>query len=328
MADRIDRLRLVCAAAGLEPVGEPRQALSWSNDAWLLDDRRRGAVVLRIGWRGDVDRLEREAVVSAHLPAGVRRPEVLAHGRAAGGDLSLTWSLSRRLAGEVLATAWASLDASARRSAIAELARMLRELHRWRPPDEVVARLRARPALRLDRVDAIVGSDGNLLPVGRALAVASLGVPGIDAGLLAAAVAAIEDLRHLDPPVDDAHRHGVVHGDLHLHNLWVDGSGALTIMDFEWVRLAPPVLELLRLCDSADEDALAGRDRHPAVLRWIAACYPELFEADQLVPRLRLQSLTYAIRDLVTSPEERLVTVARLRRLVDGAWPAPGTLPV
>jgi len=158
MADRIDRLRLVCAAAGLEPVGEPRQALSWSNDAWL-----------------------------------------------------------------------------------------------------VVARLRARPALRLDRVDAIVGADANLLPVGRALALSSPGVPGVDAGLLAEAVAAIEGLRHLDPRVDDASRHGVVHGDLHLHNLWVDGLGALTIMDFEWARLAPPVLELQRLCESADEDALAGR---------------------------------------------------------------------
>lgn len=228
----------------------------------------------------------------------------------------------------MLATAWASLDAAARRSAIAELAWMLRELHRWRPPDDVVARVRARPELRLDRADAIIGADANLLPVARALALAALGVPGVDAGLLAEAVVAIEGLRHLDPPVDDPSRHGVVHGDLHLHNLWVDGAGALTIMDFEWVRLAPPVLELQRLRDSADEDALAGEDRHPAVLRWLAAGYPELFEADQLVPRLRLQSLTYAIRDLVTSPAERLVTIDRLRRLVDGPWPAPGALPV
>jgi hypothetical protein len=178
------------------------------------------------------------------------------------------------------------------------------------------------------RGDHLVGADANPLPVARALALAARGVPGVDPGLLAEAVAAIEDLRDLDPAVDDPSRHGLIHGDIHLHNLWVSDQGELTILDFEWVRLAPPILELQRLCDSADEDALAGEDRHPAILRWLAADYPELFAADRLMPRLRLQSLTFTIRELVTSPAERPATLARLRRLVDGTWPAAGALPV
>ena len=329
MTEALDRLRRVCSAAGIDPSGTPRQAVSWSNDAWLLDDRRLGEVVLRIGWRGDVGRIRREAAVAEALPPGVRGPTVLGAGRTAVGDLPLAWSLTRRLRGERLDVAWASLSEDARRSAIAQLAERLRALHRWRPPPALVATVRERAGLEPGPGHDAVGADLNPLPVERALALVprALAVSGVDAGLLDAAVAAIEGLRPLEPRVDDPAVGGLVHGDLNLSNLWLSDAGVLTMLDFEWVRLAPPVLDLQRLCDGADDDVLAGRDVHPAVLRWLAAGYPEPFQDGGLVSRLRLLSLTFAIRHLVTSPAERPAIVRRLRRLADGRWPAPGSLP-
>src|SRR5438552_18401148 len=104
--DRLARLRQVCSAAGLDPVTAPRQVLSWSNDAWLFEDRRLGAVALRVGWRGDLARLDREMAVAEHLPAAIRYPRVLGHGRTSTGERSLAWSLTRQLDGELLDSAW------------------------------------------------------------------------------------------------------------------------------------------------------------------------------------------------------------------------------
>jgi aminoglycoside phosphotransferase (APT) family kinase protein len=283
-----------------------------------------------VGWRGDLARLDREMALAEHLPSVIGYPRVLGHGRTSTGDPPLAWSLTRQLDGELLDSAWVRLDGPRRRSSVAQLAEMLRELHRWSPPDDIVARLHARPAPQPDDVGGMIGADVVSLPAARARAVATFaaGLPDVDSGLLSAAAAAIDELRHLDPVVDDAGRHGLVHGDLHLSNLWLSPSGTLTILDFEWARFAPPDLEVQRLCYNADDDVLAGRDLHPTLLRWLAADYPELFRAADLVDRQRLYSLAYAVRQLFVSPSERRETAVRLRRLIDGRWPAPGSLPV
>jgi aminoglycoside phosphotransferase (APT) family kinase protein len=327
--DALDRLRRICSAARLDPLTTPRQVVSWSNDVWLFEDRRFGAVVLRICWLGDVSRLAREMAVAWQLPPAISYPQVLVHGQTSIGDQPLAWSVTRRLTGELLASAWASLDPRQRRSVVAQLAEMLRELHRLTLPDNVAALLLARPTLRRPGVDGVISADVNALPVARARALAPYAgdLPDVDPGLVSDAVGAIEHLAHLDPPMDDPTRHGLIHGDLHLFNLWVGESGALTLLDFEWARYGPPDLELQRLCDCADDDVLAGGDLHPTLLRWLAADYPELFRVDALVERLRLYSLTYGVRQLIVSPSERPENALRLRRLIDGRWPAPGALP-
>lgn len=74
------RLRLVAEAAKLSIDAPPIPLPSDSNDAWKI-----GELVLRICWRGDRTRLQREALILEHLPDEV--PHV---GLAAAGVASKT----------------------------------------------------------------------------------------------------------------------------------------------------------------------------------------------------------------------------------------------
>lgn len=147
---------------------------------------------------------------------------------------------------------------------------------------------------------------------------------------------ALEDLRDLDVMVDDPARHGLVHCDLHLRNLWWSQPGTVTLLDFEWVRFAPPDLELQPLHDNATDDATAGRDTYrPCCGGWprtIQSCS----RCPDLPARLRLYSLAYTIRQIVIYPPDRPAgmlppnhPIHRLRRLlderrlsIDSWWPA------
>lgn len=59
--DPDERWDAVRAAAGLRPEAPPQRVDSDSNDAWQMTDERLGEVVVRVGWRGDITRLERAA---------------------------------------------------------------------------------------------------------------------------------------------------------------------------------------------------------------------------------------------------------------------------
>jgi aminoglycoside phosphotransferase (APT) family kinase protein len=324
------RLRQVCAAARIELASDPRRVESYSNDAWLLDDRRLGAVVLRVAWRGDRTRLTREAEVLRQAPSGIRGPQVIRDGRTSVDSFPLSYALTRRIAGQPLFEQWQRLTAAQRRSAVAQLAEALRQLHRWTPPPSLADLVRARPPSYLDTIDGIIGADIHPLPPWRALALARhlRGLPDVDQGTLSAAIDAIRELSSLDISVDDPEWHGLIHGDLHLQNLWWSEPGMVTLLDFEWLRFGPPDLDLQPLCDLADEDVRSGQDRYPTVLRWLASDYPELFQAPDLLARLRLYSLTYAIRQIViAAPDPSIESMLRLRHLVDGQWPAPGAVP-
>lgn len=63
------RLARVAAAAHLSLTGDEAFVESGSNDAWLLPD-----AVLRVCWRGDVDRLVRESELALALPDGIPGP--------------------------------------------------------------------------------------------------------------------------------------------------------------------------------------------------------------------------------------------------------------
>lgn len=325
------RFRAVCAAGGLAPVGAPRRMISYSNDAWTFDDHRRGPVVLRICWRGDRDRMRREVLLARSLPAAVRHAEVLDHGATVAGTEPVTWSLLRRLDGWSLDLRWAALTERERESVAAQLAGQLRVLHSWTPPGDVAAAL----TTRAPGGDAnwVVNVDLLPLPLPRlhALVPYLRGLPLVDAGLVDAAGQALTALTAAVPALDDPARHGLVHHDLSLSNLWWSEDGALTLLDLEWSRFGPPDLELLQLCESAEADALLGDDAHPDLLRRLLPRYQDLAAAGT---RLRLYALAYALRHLAIwrpdAPEDELDAyhpLRRLRRLLDGGWPTTGALP-
>ncbi|WP_406382469.1 phosphotransferase family protein [Streptomyces sp. NBC_01618] len=141
---------------------------------------------------------------------------------------------------------WPTLDDGERRKAIAQLADVLRALHAWQPPERVrsllLGHLRAQPTAP----EAIVGADLCPLPVERAQAlVAHAESPGLDL-----VESRLGELAGLDPYREEPR--SIVHGDLHFANLLWDKGRITAVLDFEWVRIGPPDLDLLPLLRSVD----------------------------------------------------------------------------
>jgi hypothetical protein len=78
--------------------------------------------VLCVCWRGDRERLVREAMLLESLPVAVPHATVVAEGRT--GDL--TWMVLQRLPGERLDLAWPTLPGRERRDAVVGLAGALK----------------------------------------------------------------------------------------------------------------------------------------------------------------------------------------------------------
>jgi aminoglycoside phosphotransferase (APT) family kinase protein len=298
--------RSATAAAGNDPAGpttpEPVLLPSDSNDVWRI-----GPVVLRVCWRGDPGRFAREAAVTRALPPEFPYPEVL----HTGADGDLVWQATRHVDGTPLSTLWPCLSGAERRDAVHQIGEALAALHAHRFPDDVVAALAPRPGD--SSTAALIGGDIVPLPVRRAalLLEAAREEGRVDGALLDKAAARLRELADADPLSGDAAplcgadallaerpvgTAVVVHGDAHLGNaLWHDGQ-LTALLDFEWVRLGPPDLEIepyLR----ADATGLSDLERRQ-VLGWLAESYPAMFDRPDLARRLRLYQLATAVRDL------------------------------
>jgi len=92
----------VAEAAKLTIDAPPIPLPSDSNDAWKIDE-----LVLRICWRGDRTRLQREALILEHLPDEVPHVRLA----AAGVIDDLTWTLTHWVPGTMLAHGWADRSA-------------------------------------------------------------------------------------------------------------------------------------------------------------------------------------------------------------------------
>src|SRR5947208_8146867 len=119
-------------------------------------------LVLRICWRCNRTRLQREALILEHLPDEVPHVRLA----AAGVNDDLSWMLTHWAPGTMLSYGWADLDRTQQRTAAEQLGLALRALHAWEPSSEVRAALAARPA-QLDTSE-VIGADLNPLPVDRA----------------------------------------------------------------------------------------------------------------------------------------------------------------
>jgi thiamine kinase-like enzyme len=105
----------------------------------------------------------------------------------------------------------------------------------------------------------------------------------------------------------------VIHGDLHLSNVVASGSSLQTVLDFEWVRLGPPDLDLqafLRAERDAESDDMITR---------LASHYPSIVAHPHVVERLWLYDLACTLRDIIVCPAttspEHLRSDHPLRRL-------------
>jgi aminoglycoside phosphotransferase (APT) family kinase protein len=282
----------VAEAAKLTIHAPPIPLPSDSNDAWKVGD-----LVLRICWRGDRTRLQREALVLEHLPDEVPHVRLA----DAGVNDDLTWTLTHWVPGTMLSHGWADLDRTRQRTAAEQLGHALRALHAWEPSPEVRAALAARPA-QPDTSD-VIGADLNPLPVDRALRLVepATHLENVDQQSVVQLGEEIKRLRPIDPlrnPSDGV----VVHGDAQLNNVIWDGMRLVALLDYEWERLGPPDLELQPLLLSDDATAL---------IRSVVHAYPRIAAHPRFVERLWLYDLSATLRDL----------------LVKAPLPATGDLP-
>jgi hypothetical protein len=308
------------------PAGSPVLLASDSNDAWRI-----GSVVLRICWRGDRDRFAQEAAVTSVLPPSVPYPEILETGR----DELLARQVTSTAEGVPVAQVWPTLTDVQRQQVILELGQILAALNAHPLPAHV-STLLAAPRPAGDRsLDALIGADLNPLPCERALRLIgpARDLSHVDPALVddveacLRALATIDPLggTHGDPGGGSRPTRTCVHGDAHPSNvLWRDGR-IVALLDFEWARLGPPDLELepyLREQSDVDQDAEATTR---AILGWLAEAHPAAFAHPDLIARLWLYQLAFALRQLLIWVPDRPAAelpayhpLRRLRRIVEG----------
>lgn len=276
--------------AGLDPQIELTRTSSVTNEVWLTRD-----YVIRVNRRPD-RRLHREAQLGPVLPPQIKYPEIIGYGAGSGFD----WLVVRRTPGKVLSRCWPAMADRQRRSAVRDLAVMLRALHRTTPP------------IALDDIGApqLLQQGQRESPVAPLLAGLdrSRKLPYVTAGLVDRLVEIVRTTHRVIEPFDVP---TLIHGDLTFENVLWDGEHVTALIDFEWARPAPPDLDLdvfLRFCAFpelhvaedyvADTDPRAYRD----VAWWLREDYEDLFTAPHALHRLRIYAIAFDVQQLLTSP--------------------------
>ena len=222
-----ERLARVLALLELDPTGNESMLDGATNDTWLLGER-----VLRVCWRGDLDRPLREAALLAALPEQIPVPRPLACGRDAG----LSWLLMPRLPGISLADAWPIATPARQRDYVRQLAELARTLHAWQPPGPVRSMIETAVP---DDALAITGK--RLIPLARQQQLRLIEyvrtLPFVPGELLDAVAGRLPDDLPAGPDV-------LCHGDLTPGNVLVHEGRIGAVLDWEWSWFGPPSTEL------------------------------------------------------------------------------------
>ena len=288
------RLRRVAHRMGRTLTGDEVLLESASNDVWLI-----GGDVLRVCWRGDIDRLLREAAVITALPDVVPCPRPLECGR----DDYLSWTLAPRVRGSNLADGWTRIPGPQLREYILQLAEMVSSLHAWTPPERVLHMLRAAEADDADDAVTITGKSTLPFSLGQQTKLIDYlrTMPYVDDDLLDAVAERLAAV-HARLAVHTLPR-AVLHGDVAPTNILVNSGRVTALIDYEWTRLGPRDAELNMPAVWADWQPREARaDR---LIAWLRDGYPDLFAARDLDERLWLYRTGFALRCTVHWPPDQ-----------------------
>ena len=279
----------VLHAANLPRPTTLEAASSVTNEVWLTPDH-----VIRIN-RKATGRLRREAALALVLPPASGYPGVVAAGDGGGMD----WLVVVRKPGAPLAHAWPAMTTAQRRSAVAQVASRLRQIHATEAPEGL---LPLNPPQLIEP-----GTLFPLAPMHRALALAR-GLSGVAPTLVDEIESRVTELA---PALGRDLTQTLIHGDLTFENVLWDGTRVSALFDFEWARPAPPDLDLdvfLRMCAlpslhvADDYRQLTRSEDYVHIPDWLADEYPELFEVPRLRERLELYSLAFDLNELLHFP--------------------------
>jgi aminoglycoside phosphotransferase (APT) family kinase protein len=288
------RLQHVARLAGLSLTGDEPFHETTSNDTWLLSDE----IVLRVCYRGDVDRFIREAELAAALPDSVPGPQVLDYGR----DQFLSWIVLKRVHSTSLWEAWGRQSETVLRSYVAQLAEILRSLHEWQPPAQLLARYAAAALSDTETDPTVIANDLTPLSVHHLnrLIEHAYERPYSDRDVLdriAARLAEVAGGLVFDPAEDV-----VLHGDYTPGNFLIQDGRVVTLLDFEWSRRGPRDIELALPGYWAWLDGQEPGSGRPRFLPWLAEFYPELFDVPDLEQRQWFYRTGFALSGLIHLP--------------------------
>lgn len=309
------RLERVAARLGLRLSGGETLLEGASNDAWVI-----GENVLRVCWRGDIDRLLREAALVRALPQIVPCPQPLDCGR----DEFLSWTLTPRVVGTPLSVLWRSTPEPQLRGYVKQLAEMLAALHAWTPPRDIAQMLAS--AAPGEAEDALGITGKSVIPFASAhqlrLVEYVRAMPFVDGGLMDDVAAWLAEA-HAGSPIS-AGPHVFLHADATPGNTLVRDGQIVGLLDYEWACFGPRDAELaLPLFWRDCQEPGSRADRYVA---WLAADCPGLADLPDAAARQRLYRAAFALRGAVhwppDGPEPALEAdhpVLLLRRLLAGA---------
>jgi aminoglycoside phosphotransferase (APT) family kinase protein len=286
------RARRALSEAGLDMHLPLTRASSVTNEVWVSDE-----VVVRVN-RQPNQRLRREAALGPLLPPDIGYPEIVAY----GGQLGADWLVVKRVPGNVLSRCWPTMAVDERRSAVRQLAGILKSLHRFVCPTD------------LPEIDTpqLLGGHGfrAVDPLLAALDQAD-SLQYVNRGLIDEARQFVLNTCAVIEPFDVP---TLVHGDLHFENVLWDGTTVTALLDFEWCRAGPPDIDLdvfLRFCAypylhvAEDYEHLTRAEDYADVAWWMAEDYPELFDFPNEFERTCIYSIAYDIRELLLFPPPR-----------------------
>lgn len=290
----VDAARERLTRIGVRVPDDAQYVVSWSNDAWLCGD-----VVVRVCFRGDRTRMIREAALGAALPPECLYPRVL----DCGSDDDLVWMVVARVPGTDLWERWKEMPHAQLRPIAEQFADILRSLHAWTPPSDVLSALRAHDIAAGPEPSAVTGHDLLPLPSRRwkPLVRAALAMPFVDAGVVRACDGLLDDLAANGHDPFAGEHTSVVHGDAQFVNTLEQDGRITALLDYEWARLGPPDAELVSYVRAAGYWRRDPEPR-PPVVHWLRDDYPELFAAPDLRERLWMMELVYILRQLVIWP--------------------------
>lgn len=284
------RARTVLQAAGLEPTVFLERATSVTNEVWLTPTH-----VVRLN-RSHDSRLSRESMLARALPRKVGYPRIVASGAAHGED----WLVVERVPGSPLAHQWPEMAVAERREAVRQIASRMAALHATPVPAGLLP-IAGVPQL-LDP-----GTDDPTRPLVAALEQAAR-LDHVDPLLLREAEEMVVDAADALRPMSAS---TLVHGDLHFENVLWHRDTVTAVLDFEWARAGPADLDLdimLRCCAYPQLhvgeafEAVTNASDYAEVPAWLLEDYPALFTFPRLADRMRLYSLAYDVRDLLSLP--------------------------
>jgi len=280
--DTVETARRLLSASGF-PTDELEPVESVANRVWMTHKH-----VVRISSGRFRNSLVHEQRVLALLPESVPHANVAAAGQMDDRE----WQILERIPGVPLLHTWLRLDQSRRRRAIAQLAEIMRALHRA-PLPEGFHNPWLEDALRAD------GHPENALHAPphqyRLLIEAARRLPWTDAELVSSVESFIAE--RLDAFAGDVPV--LVHTDLHFANLLWHEDGISGVIDFEGAQPQAADMELdtiLRFTSDPRQSLTLGQHTAPTaaptaaslaeVPVWLDTEYPELVAHPHFAERL------------------------------------------